>query len=116
MPSLSLIVEFDGYYWHREASETDAAKVRLLSKAGWRVIRVRESPLDLTSPMDVAVPAAATAKVVADEVLTRVLELDELVPLEPATRERIWSYIEGSEARASKAAEQLIRRIIVSNS
>lgn len=55
VPSMRLVVEFDGRYWHRDKLGVDKAKNTLLKRAGWQVIRVRESPLLLTGPDDVLI-------------------------------------------------------------
>jgi hypothetical protein len=59
IPELHLVVEFDGCYWHREKARIDADKSALLTHAGWRVIRVREEPLEKIGPNDVVVPQKA---------------------------------------------------------
>ena len=45
MPSLKLIVEYDGEYWHRAKHDLDARKTRELIAAGYRVARIRENDL-----------------------------------------------------------------------
>lgn len=49
VPSLRLLVEYDGAYWHRHRAEVDLRKTRALESSGWSVLRVRESPL---APLD----------------------------------------------------------------
>jgi hypothetical protein len=66
VPALALVVEFDGAFWHQGFEPRDAAKAARLRQADWRVIRVRETPLERLHPDDVVVamerPAtAATA-------------------------------------------------------
>ena len=41
-----LIVEYDGAYWHRNKSEVDVRKSKALLNAGYRVVRLREYPLE----------------------------------------------------------------------
>lgn len=41
----SLVIEYDGSYWHRDKEETDRIKTCELLQAGYVVCRVRESPL-----------------------------------------------------------------------
>ncbi len=45
MPTLQLVVEYDGEYWHRSKHELDARKTRDLITAGYRVARIRENDL-----------------------------------------------------------------------
>ena len=43
--NLRLLIEYDGWYWHRKTLEKDKSETELLKKQGWRVVRVREAPL-----------------------------------------------------------------------
>lgn len=52
-----IAIEFDGFYWHRDKQDLDRKKADELRAQGWRVIRVRESPLEALHPDDVEVPA-----------------------------------------------------------
>lgn len=56
-PTLRLVVEFDGNYWHgtKESETRDRAKTQMLENAGWTVVRIREHPLGLIGPKDVQV-------------------------------------------------------------
>lgn len=45
VPSLRLIIEYDGEYWHRAKHDTDLRKTRDLIQAGYRVARIRENDL-----------------------------------------------------------------------
>ncbi len=46
VPALRLVVEFDGSYWHRGNDDTDLQKTLRLEAVGWRVVRLRENPLE----------------------------------------------------------------------
>ena len=49
---LNLCIEYDGAFWHSKKFEKDKAKNVELSKYGWKTIRIREKPLELTSDND----------------------------------------------------------------
>jgi len=66
-----LIVEYDGYYWHKDNEERDRNKSEQLGKLGWRVLRVRESPLEALTAFDIQVPLNAKSKIIANRVLDR---------------------------------------------
>lgn len=73
-PKENLIIEFDGYYFHRNNQKKDSAardreKSMELVELGWRVIRVRERPLQKLSEHDVVVDSGLPADVCALEVL-----------------------------------------------
>lgn len=44
--SQSLIIEYDGFYWHKNSSQKDTLQTNQLTSNGWTVIRIREEPLD----------------------------------------------------------------------
>ena len=71
-----LIVEFDSEYWHRGAKmyKRDLDKAEALQKAGWKVIRVREEPLNAISSSDVSVPLRQDMKLTVNAVLLKTQE------------------------------------------
>lgn len=53
IPSVNLVIEYDGEYWHRSKEDLDTRKTLALLDLGHLVARVRENdlpPLDLDSP------------------------------------------------------------------
>ena len=46
IPKLNLCIEFDGSYWHKEKRDIDKIKSEMLFEEGFKVIRVREEPLE----------------------------------------------------------------------
>ena len=78
--SEGLIVEFDSVYWHktlRDRAETDREKTELLESLGWRVLHLREEPLNKIRPHDLVVPVMGDKadrkayKQLVDDVLLR---------------------------------------------
>ncbi len=71
------MIEFDGGYWHSEKTESDRKKTRQLEKAGWRVIRAREEPLQKLGQNDVVVPKAMedSWKEISNIVLLKIQEI-----------------------------------------
>jgi len=71
----NLIIEFDGGYWHQHKVEQDTQKSDALRGNGWRVIRIRETPLYPLHDDDVQIPSVtANVKKAADVFLTHVSE------------------------------------------
>jgi len=122
---LSVVVEFDGSYWHRNKPDKDRDKTQLIEDAGWRVIRVRERPLESIHVNDVMVDTLAPAKTVADAVLAKIVEvtgaeiprLDEYLASDDPWREAealtaIRAYLEEREAKKrERKAARLISRL-----
>lgn len=72
----SLVLEFDGVWWHEGKEEKDAAKAARLRAAGLTVVRIREAalaPLDPT--FDVVVGFLAAAEDAAADVLNHLAGL-----------------------------------------
>ena len=78
--SEKLIIEFDGAYWHKtlhDKEETDREKTESLESLGWRVLRLREEPLNRIRRHDLVIPVIANKadrgayKELVNEVLRR---------------------------------------------
>ncbi|WP_405748136.1 helicase associated domain-containing protein [Streptomyces canus] len=66
----SLVLEFDGVWWHEGKEEKDAAKAARLRAAGLAVVRIREAPLAPLDPtFDVVIGFMAAAEDAAVDVL-----------------------------------------------
>jgi len=61
LPDLKTVVEYDGFYFHKEKIDKDTDKTLLLASAGWFVIRIREG-LEKLMPDDIAKPLRAPLK------------------------------------------------------
>jgi hypothetical protein len=72
---LRLIIEYDGARYHADELEKDRRETELLRNAGWRVIRVRESPLPIISSDDVSVPPRPQSFVLASAVIRHLLNI-----------------------------------------
>jgi hypothetical protein len=65
MPSLRLVVEYDGSYYHARKRQGDRAQTAALQTAGWTVLRVREQPLTTLGGHEVFVSPTEPIKSVA---------------------------------------------------
>ena len=72
---MRVIVEYDGYFSHRDTTDRDLAKTVELEEAGWTVIRVREGSLDSIHVNDVMVDSMAREKPVADLVFGKIVDV-----------------------------------------
>ena len=50
IPEKKLVIEYDGWYFHRDHVERDLIQTAWLKRNGWTVIRIREHPLELLDP------------------------------------------------------------------
>lgn len=103
VPSLSLIIEFDGSYWHESTEETDEKKSRRLRAVVEHVVRVREQPLECLDPVhDVVVPLQAGPEVAAAIVLKHLAKLDVI------SRAQAEEYLRLPGPRAVDRAERIL--------
>jgi len=70
-PAITLVIEYDGSYYHVDKADKDRKQTAELNKAGWTVLRVREAPLPFLGGNEVAVSATEPIKAVAAKVLKK---------------------------------------------
>ncbi|MCJ8337715.1 MAG: zinc-ribbon domain-containing protein, partial [Pseudomonadales bacterium] len=63
IPSCNMFLEYDGSYYHADKEDVDKRKVATAIKQGFRVIRIRQSPLKALSDLDIVVPNQFDAEV-----------------------------------------------------
>ena len=74
IPSLSLVLEYDSYYWHKDKVDKDIAKTQKLLSYGYRVIRIRETPLIPIFEEDISFEKTVPIKQLIDTILTQIKE------------------------------------------
>jgi len=106
--SLKLCIEFDGSRWHKEKTEKDKAKTDLLEKNGWKVIRVREKPLEITAKNDILVPIQRTGrhKAMTNKVLKKIEKVCEI------TIDGLDEYLRRKDPVNHKAAKAYITKLL----
>lgn len=83
IPSINLIIEYDGYYWHspnHKYSEEgdDLQKNIILEDLGYKVLRIREG-MQTISRLDVSLPRGASAYKCTIVVLEQLLNVDGIL-------------------------------------
>ncbi|MCX2748066.1 zinc-ribbon domain-containing protein [Arthrobacter sp. MI7-26] len=101
----TIAVEFDGSYWHEGKEDRDREKTDQLQELGYRVIRVREHPLEALSPQDALVRRAPTGHEVATAALEKMLTCGLI---EDAAAESARGYILNGVAVAEAEAKGII--------
>ena len=110
---LQLLIEYDGAYWHRNKAEKDIEKTTFMEEAGWKVIRVREQPLESIHKNDVMTHPSMNTKTVADLVIkkisqvakTEILQIDKYL-----ASGQLWSEKESTAAIRAYQAENAAKR------
>jgi len=104
----TIAVEFDGSYWHEGKEDRDREKTDQLRELGYRVIRVREHPLEALSSQDALVRRAPTGHQVATAALGKMLSVGLI---EDAAAESARRYIRNGVAVAETEARRIIARL-----
>lgn len=60
LPDLDVAIEYDGWWWHKDSHEKDRRKQVDVTNAGFKLIRVRETPLPSITLKDIFVDGGAT--------------------------------------------------------
>ena len=78
IPKLNLCIEFDGSYWHKEKRAIDKIKSEMLFEEGFKLIRVREEPLEKLYETDVISKRPYNGKQVTNDILSMIMSIFEL--------------------------------------
>jgi len=106
IPSLNLVIEFDGSFWHKEKMDKDIIKTKKLQSAGWQVIRIREEPLETITTNDITVKQYCPAKEVMDSLLPKIKQVCNI------DIEGLNEYIENEKPVNEKSATQYISQLL----
>ena len=78
IPKLNLCIEFDGSYWHKDKRDIDKIKSEMLFEEGFKLIRVREEPLEKLYDTDVISKQPYNGKQVTNDILSMIMSIFEL--------------------------------------
>ena len=76
LPSLNLLIEYDGSYWHKNKQKKDVQKNLYFESRGYRLIRFRDNGLPLIRPDDISCPTNVITKANIDSLLVKFPELE----------------------------------------
>jgi hypothetical protein len=109
MPSVRVVVEYDGSFYHARKAHADRQQTAALESAGWTVLRVRENPLPGLGGHEIFVSPTQSIKSLAVEVIRTLADLGH-----PASQmskylsdSRLWAEQEASEALHKYRAKSL---------
>ena len=73
----NIIIEYDGWYWHKTNEKKDFTKSKALAEQNYRVIRLREDPLDLIDGVECLKVYGLNYKNTANKVLNHLSDFIE---------------------------------------
>ncbi len=89
------VIEFDGSYWHNKVENNDVETTAWLQGLGWRVIRIRQEPLDRITSEDLLVPKKISEIEVCKMVVRHLLDLD--IDMDETAKSLANKYIENND-------------------
>jgi hypothetical protein len=109
IPKLNLCIEFDGSYWHKDKRDIDKIKSEMLFEEGFKLIRVREEPLEKIYDTDVISKKPYNGKQVTNDILSMILSIFEL---DPKLVSKIKDYQSKDGLQNEKGLEKYIDKIL----
>ena len=109
IPQLTLGIEFDGSYWHKDKQALDKLKTEKLEDEGFKIFRVREEPLKKIFDDDIMSKQPFNGKQVANDILTQIISR---YTLEAKKITKIESYIAKNELQNEKGLDKYIDMIL----
>ena len=109
IPELTLGIEFDGSYWHKDKRALDKLKTEKLEEEGFEIFRVREEPLKKIFDDDITSTNPFDGKQVTNDILTQIMSRYTLDAKKIA---KIESYIAKKEIQNEKGLDKYIDIIL----
>jgi len=106
---LNLCIEFDGSYWHKDKQDIDKIKSEMLLEEGFKLIRVREAPLEKIYDTDVISKQPYDGKQVTNNILSMILSMYDL---DSELVQRINEYQSINELLNEKGLNRYIDKIL----
>lgn len=108
LPDLRIGIQFDGWYWHRNAHQKDKKQRELLADCGIKLIRFRERPLDPTDPTDLFV--MKNSLISFEDILMLVKAVIKIngTQLDPVIYKKIEDYVNAGGFAATKQYTKIL--------
>jgi hypothetical protein len=113
MPSIRVVVEYDGSYYHANKIRADCAQTAALESVGWTVFRVREEPLPGLGGHEIFVSPTQSIKSLTTEVIRGLASLGYAASNMAAyTRDpHLWAESQANDALYKYRAKSLASEI-----
>jgi hypothetical protein len=109
IPELSIGIEFDGSYWHKDKRALDKLKTEKLEAQGFKIIRVREEPLKKIFEIDIISRQPFDGKEITNDILNYILSNHKL---NKRTSGKIERYLSKPSIQNEKALDDYIDQIL----
>jgi len=109
IPSLKLIIEYDGSFWHKNKFKKDLEKTSELISAGFQVLRLRQNPLNKITDNDIITEKEFNCKRTTNKILNFIKDSFNLTK---ETTDDINNYINKSESQNSNQLNIYYKKLI----
>lgn len=106
--SLWLGIEYDGFYYHKNKLQKDIIKNNQLTKAGIKIFRIREKPLQKIEPSDLIIDPHNILKKDIDRLL---IQISKYVILNKYIENKIHNYLTFNNFKCEKKYLNIINNI-----
>lgn len=107
---LNLGFEFDGNYWHKGNKEFDKLKTEALENIGFKIVRIREEPLQRIFDTDIISRRPYNGKEVSDNVLKYIIHNYEITN---SKLNKINNYFQKTTLQNEKALDKYIEQVLL---
>jgi len=105
----NLLVEYDGYYWHKDKLGFDKKKTNKLIENGWKVIRIREEPLEAITENDIFARNRSTKNEVKNIANMTLKKIEEVCNIKIKGLD---NYLKLNEPIAKRQADEYIAELL----
>ena len=109
IPELNLCIEFDGSYWHKDKRDLDKIKSEILLASGYKLIRIREEPLNKIYDTDIISKKPYNGKEITNDILNTILSTFDL---KESLVSKIKEYQRKKELQNEKGLERYTNQIL----
>jgi hypothetical protein len=103
-------IEYDGSYWHREKTEYDRQKTKILTDNGITVIRLRQSPLKKLFKNDIVVKSTFNGKIITNKIFKKI---KSTFNISQQVENKIDSYLLKDGLQNEEALNRYIERLLI---
>ena len=108
IPSIKLVVEYDGSFWHSNKQKKDLEKSEMLTNEGYNLIRLRQKPLEKLNENDILTEMEFNGKDTVNKLLISILNK---FSIDEESKEKIHWYLKQNALQNQNEAIKYIESL-----
>ena len=108
IPSIKLVVEYDGSFWHSNKQKKDLEKSEILTNEGYNLIRLRQKPLEKLNENDILTEMEFNGKDTVNKLLISILNK---FSIDEESKEKIHWYLKQNALQNQNEAIKYIESL-----